>query len=351
MSLMKRRQFLESIVTTGGVIFGEHLLSSATEALTSESVLAQTSGASPQPVYHIRIHAIVTGTSRFTASDVQSLLDEVNKIYSSAGIQFIFNPATDIDVEVNPLLAKDDMNGPERTQRVLSHRGKLVVFFRDTGGGYSQPGSEFAVMQQVSDFYTSRLLAHELGHYFNLHHTFVLDRGVVQARSMLKDFIQQQPEAQNALVNRQTIPQHVLDRGNPYLYNILDGDSADKGVPFSVEDTPPSFHGYGPGADRTLGERQCEPNFTVPINVTFDNGQSHTYNIKPDQANIMGYYFSCESVPQRFSPGQVKIMRTALEQGSRRHLFCSTWRYFAVKPALQWFMECGYSSTSVVVNL
>jgi hypothetical protein len=322
---MKRRQFLGTITgTTIGVIFGEFLIGDAGEAASSDLILAQATRVSPVPVYNIRIHAIVTGTSRFTASDVQFLLNEVNQIYSLAGIRFVFNPQTDIDIEPGSPLSSDQ--SPDRTNRALQYRGKLVIFFRDIGGGFSGAG-EYAAMQQVSNFDASRLLAHELGHYFNLHHTFVEGRGVVQARSMLKDFIQQQPEAQNALVNRQLIPQYVLNRGNPYLYNILDGDSADKGVPFPVEDTPPTFHEYGPGSDPTLGARQCEPNFTVPINVTFDNGQSYTYSIKPDQANIMGYYYGCQSIPQRFSPGQVRIMRQALEKGSRNHL---------IGPVLRW---------------
>jgi hypothetical protein len=177
-------------------------------------------------VYRIRIHAVVTGedngltfTSYFNAETLKNVIDATNLVFRESGIQFMFDPANDVDEIKSSLLNRDfawDANGQQtiypvtvdkktgvgfaevpltkkgigaheglpwyengqaRMQFGWRNRGKLVVLFRDwpnndtknrqrgIGQNYSGCLMGLAVFQKTATW--DRGLAHELGHYLN----------------------------------------------------------------------------------------------------------------------------------------------------------------------------------------
>ena len=123
-------------------------------------------------------------------AQVQTWIDFSNRVYRAAGIAILFDPRKDTRRLQSTLL--NDMKGdgdltPERLQLgntvAGQSPGKIAVLFRHgpgqtpTGQGFSWWTYNFVVMSG----YTARVrcghhdnsaLAHELGHYFGLSHTF-----------------------------------------------------------------------------------------------------------------------------------------------------------------------------------
>ena len=315
---MRRRELL---ILAGVSLITAETIKRSTAQAQGENV-KQLATTSFQPLYRIRIHAIITGVAKFEPKDLEPILAEVNKLYQKVGIQFDYSPVKDADVERGSELS-DDNRGQERTNRALSYRGKLVIFFRDQSGGFSGPGEYVAMPQGVEGGLAPGWLAHELGHYFNLHHTFVENLRLEDVAKQIRIEVEQHPLAQQALISSAPIPINLMQSvGNAVIANAFDGDSRNKGVEFPVEDTSGAIHELPSGFSNA-----CQPNLKFPISVTFINGQSYQYTFAPDQANIMGYANGCSNLPRYFSNGQIKIMRTSLERGRRNHLLV---------PALRW---------------
>lgn len=304
------------------------------------------------PELRIRVRALVTGENNgptfvpgFTSSTIRNLVNETNEIYREAGIRLDFDSAEDIQ-EVNASLLNRDFSvgsdnkpitdldergwplyveGRARMDLGERLRGRLLVIIRDhLGGGrsfdpgYASEAQEFIALNKGA----GAPLAHELGHYLHLLHTFggLDDLSLADAQRLIKDWVQSQPDAQTAIKNGTPIPQHIVDRG---LVEALDRDRSyfNKLInqTMSILDTPVDV-GDKIFTDSGHPSTHNEP---VAITVTFvakKNGQpqTHTYSYDPDRNNVMTYLGS--TARPRFSPGQVKIMRDALTTGNRRHL-------------------------------
>ncbi|HEX8529191.1 MAG TPA: M12 family metallo-peptidase, partial [Cytophagales bacterium] len=200
-------------------------------------------------LHEIRIHAIVTNdtdagsqTSPFTAAQIQLILDEANQVYRPAGIQFVLDAvevvnSTVLNQDFPPPTQDDHVAAIARQERAAQHPGKLVVFFRDGGGGASGETGDFLFTSKTDDpAQGRRLFAHEVGHYLHLAHTH-------------NHYIGLTPEEQNLPKSRKidllrsrqqaAVLQYVVAEGHAKenALAVFDGDAP------LVNDTPPDDGG------------------------------------------------------------------------------------------------------------
>lgn len=300
------------------------------------------------PILEVRIHAILTSNSdgsdpaKITPAQIKQLVDQTNLVWWRSGIEFLFDPNTDIESRKDTLLHlrfpldeyEKNKTNPDwepgsvdvssthyaRTAVGLAVRKKIVVFFSDSfgfkwdevakewyrqpAGGYSGHDLEYVFMPNYMP--EKNLLAHELGHYLHLPHPFVSGIETVQeASAAIKDWVENQGHApkQGALV--------------------FDGDNRVRfpTSPVDIKDTPPDPDGqifnrvYGAGA-------KCMTEYgTVDVPVFFANGKQKTYELTPDRLNVMSYYKGCHDLGiHHVTDGQIAASRNALLNGNRLHL-------------------------------
>ncbi len=144
-------------------------------------------------------------------------------------------------------------------------------------------------------------LAHEIGHYLQLHHTF---RPGIAKDNAGGSAVGTAAEVIRAYVEDQA---HPADEG----LDALDGDK------YRVLDTPPDAAGaifeevYGQG-------KKCGPDGTVTIPVVFTDPVLGTrdYTLAPNRSLVMSYFKDCPG-PKTISDQQATRVRDALEQGYR----------------------------------
>ena len=305
-------------------------------ALTGSGIGERAGG---RRVYEIRLHAIRTAdddgshAATILPEEVTRLVDAANRVYEDAGIRFRFDPDTDFETRRDTLLNQDRIvrgdpaafrsrEAPPpsdeavvaaaRERVALGMPGRLVVFFRygttlayderrgrwsvgPATGGFSSAEDEFVAMWRGMP--EPNLLAHEIGHYLHNRHTFGLrPRTVAEAATLIRDYVE--------------------NRGHPVQdgLNVFDHDAVVAGV----TDTPPDA-GDDLFASAT-GDR-CGPAVeSIEIPVTFADGTSATYRLKPERGNIMSYFKDCAGFRHHLSPQQAARARASLETGNRRHL-------------------------------
>jgi hypothetical protein len=316
----------------------------------------------------IRIHAILCanndgsgGASEVNAVDaeyVKHLVDTTNVIYQSTAIQFAYDSALDFE-RVNSSLLNLDFTVPdglnynlpeaippltneqisqlsqphadERQQVGRKYCNKMVLLFcdgnmlvydKDQGlwtlidRTFAFSGSDLeyvALPTRKGDLQGfANLVAHETGHYFHQWHThgaFSFPDGVRLVKTT--------QEATNII-------KAAVENGN---FTTADGLKVFDADVSQVQDTPPDAGNEI--FDTVYGSFGCGAVETIQIPVTFSDGSSHQYELRPDRGNVMSYFKHCLNFQMHFSDDQGIGIRKSIEQGNRRHLI-NRWLCFFI---------------------
>ncbi len=280
------------------------------------------------PQYTIRIHAIRTanddGTEEtvITPDQVRQWVQKTNVVLTaaSAGIALEFDARSNgpdwgglvRSTRLNHMGNNDSVATAEANKVAAKYPGKLVFFFRyaagsganqNRGNGFASASTDFIALPAFDQTtVTSNIdaggtitttekpaqniwqMAHDLGHYFGLGHTF--------------------PGNNDGLTDTPArAAQYIRDNGG--TREALDGDG--------IADTPAEA---GTTYFAKQGWALCSGHDSYTITGTKTNGQAFSYTYSPARNNIMSY-FACE--PMGFTAGQVRAMRAALTT-TRKHL-------------------------------
>ncbi|MGB3018969.1 MAG: hypothetical protein WBC65_14270 [Ignavibacteria bacterium] len=307
--------------------------------------------------YKLRIQIIApanddgSDAANITPSQVSAKLETVNEILAPANIEFIFDETNDflkihstlINREFTPLELPNVGNSKwdheptvdsqshtrARTNIAMQFPGKLTVIFRnrkklDTddngnweivnkGGGSSSANSHFVNMSTISNGVD---LAHEIGHYLQLPHTFVGGvEKVSDAAALIKEYVEDghdEDEGMTALDGDRNV--------------VLDTPGDCKSAIFESEDLDP------------CGE---EGEITIPVNF----GESiRLYTLAPDRNLVMSYFKGCsETGDKTISPQQARRIRDGLELRHRHDLISSS-------PSFNYSINRGGSATGGEVS-
>ena len=266
----------------------------------------------PTPVLKVRVRAVVLGAA-WDTKPLAACLKDVNVLYQPAGVAFEFDPAADTEFESTDLFLTDP-SGVAATKRALQYRGALVIFFTDRDlGPFSGPGEYVHLPRGVIGDHGK--VAHEIGHYFLLYHTFVEGLKLPVVAERIRSAVEADPVVAQALGSGGGVPAEPTGQiASQVMAEEMDGDNK-PGIVFPVADTPAAIHELPPGYNDA-----CLPGLSFDFDVTFSNGETRTFAFVPDQANLMGYAHSCENLPRYFSHQQIDIARASLRMGSRSHI-------------------------------
>jgi hypothetical protein len=269
-----------------------------------------------------------------TPQEFTDLVERVNWSFEGTGIRIVFDPATDWQPIADTQLNTDAPSMRERRNQIAADiLGKIVCFLRwgpgtePTGNGnaFPPPGAGPAPpsVDDVEQNYVAlpnriapnfgllnqgngSFVAHELGHYLGLYHTFP---GWTDRRGPVFGQIPgtATPSAQAA---DQAIIGYIATHGG--TVNALDGDLLSDTTP------DPSPVLYGAHSQDICAQQEIVVSGTI-------SGQPVSFTFAPDPNNVMGYYRTCgpagaPPTPARFSLQQVQRMHETLQHPSRRHL-------------------------------
>lgn len=244
----------------------------------------------------------VTDSPATLVADFTDWMRQVNRAYAPAGVHFTVDPVTErfdmddvggLDLTAPGLTncytptdeARDALNGLALWFRQF-HPGAVAVYVRSRGKGSkgcSSRDADFAVMPRPSatdvdgetrsgSAYTlptnPKLFAHELGHFFGLHHT--------------------QPDG------------YLAPPASPYGYDP-DNDN--------VQDTPPN-------PSMLDGSSAASP--WAAVSAMCDDSGNHDvqlpgYSLNPERHEIMSKGLNCDRL-YRVTPDQAQVIHTTLWQ-------------------------------------
>lgn len=174
--------------------------------------------------------------------------------------------------------------------------GNLVVLVRkSTGGGASGCGATAVIVPEYNNSPTicghgrfNNDLAHEIGHYFCLAHTF-----------------HDNPQYSGIVPKTQNEVQQMLKTAGYDPVAAFDRDYSENGI----GDTPPDPYWETQGGPTS----KC---LTTPVNLVGKNGQTVSFN--PPRTNVMSYYEPTADSIQKLSAGQIRVIyRRLFERGFR----------------------------------
>ncbi|MBO0948161.1 GEVED domain-containing protein [Fibrella forsythiae] len=248
----------------------------------------------------IRFHVVrrSDGTGGLSISSLNQSLVLLNQVYQPAGVAFYMCGSTPHYIDNTALFDYDTSeedalaDGNDVSNAVNVYLLNTINYGGVQATGYSYyPGSLsitnrlFVQASQV----TGNTLLHELGHYFNLYHTF-----------------------QNSISSQVTDRELVIRPGDPQQSRLLVPNCSETGD--LVCDTPADP--YGLSGATVAG---CQYTGTV----TDANGDRYS----PALNNLMSYYSGCSSPSNSFTPGQyARIMdgvSIRLDPGNEYTLHCA----------------------------
>jgi hypothetical protein len=169
-------------------------------------------------------------------------------------------------------------------------------------------------------------LAHEVGHYLGLPHTFPGSYDFLSTPSALQSWYQGTPRAGT------TRSIAIYDGDSPHGPLVSDGSNLMSGWTFTVPDTPPDA-GAHLFSDNNLSLCRTETKTLRDASGATIDFDQHSYRLhaqyhgpltlrfQPDKGNVMSY-FMCKR-PMTYSPGQVATMRSVLvNDPQRNYLLC-----------------------------
>ncbi len=267
-------------------------------------------------------------------ASMEIMVAAANRTYLAAGVEFQFNVATGIHPQVvnNTLLNRDgvfaagyDLTDPkvepkfDATKYDLARNtfarkfiGKIVVFvsrgdsasFNTTtkkwesvprNGGFSNWLDLFVALPSIPANNEEFFLAHELGHYLHIGHTFSYYTSTKQEMiDLVRNMVNSGEWDKNNLLpnfdgDAPLITDTPADPGNAFWASIWGNDCGD-----------PTHDSYA-------------------LKVDFSPGVSRTINFKPDRDNVMSYFKHC-SGEKHISPQQAAYVKGALDYGNRNIL-------------------------------
>jgi len=232
--------------------------------------------------------------ANINTDQVKRWVDKANEVYAQASVRLLFDPSTDFSSVrssvLNAMAGNSDANWDLEVETgnkiAADHAGKLTVFFihgpgtGPTGGAFSSLNYNFVEMPGFNDTSVCGsqnigIMAHEVGHYLGLAHTF--------ARTFASS-----TEAESFFAANGSTPA------------IFDGDG--------LSDTPPDpFIG--------LPANQCDPGPTITLK---DQALQLPY------LNIMSYYYSSGVDRTELTPQQIAIMRWVMGLRSKNDMSTPT---------------------------
>jgi hypothetical protein len=287
-------------------------------------------------VLNLRLHIVAArnddGAFPFDANpqDFSKLIARTNRVFSKSGLRLVFNPASDWETFNRTVLNRQQTGWWAIADSIAGkHPGRIPGILRwgpdasrtGNANAYPPPGASakhpgvndvaqrFVMLENFlreGDFSFLNLhggshLAHELGHYLGLYHTFPdwTDKlGIVYAPLFGPGML----APTKAQIDQRVIDFITANGGSTWA---LDGDQ--------ITDTPPD---PSPTLFSIHGQKECESNVISVAGTVAGSSVTHTFT--PDNRNAMSYFGNCNvdaagvPIPQRFSAGQMARMRAVV---------------------------------------
>ena len=282
-----------------------------------------------KPIHQLRIQVVLLSDddgangATVTPAGLTQRVEAANTIYAPAGVTFLFEPATDVlqirstllnrdlTVLVPPNVGSDGWSSEPSADTDSHHRARaafarifarrIIVFCRPLTQ-LKKVDSTWKIAGKPNNSSWARYyidlskggaglttLAHELGHYLQIRHTFSAADTVAEAAAAIKS---------------------AVDAGTLSASEGLQALDADR---VWVRDTAADC---APAIFSDAGVSPCGQD-SVAIDVAL-NGTTKTYTLQPDQMNLMSYH-DCSGT-KTVSAGQTRRMRDGLEIGMRHRL-------------------------------